>query len=85
MHHLCGVFVGSMMAATAGGNVSAGTYSINGDSAWQSLGSAAGLAWRASSSNGSVAVPATVPGQIHLDLQAAGIIDDTYYRCVRRP
>ena len=51
-----------------------------GDGGWQSLTSASGLSWRAVSSNGSVAVDASVPGQIHLDLQAAGVIGDTYFR-----
>ena len=55
-------------------------YSVVGDGGWQSLTSAAGLSWRAVSSNGSVAVDANVPGQIHLDLQAAGVIGDTYFR-----
>ena len=68
------------MVTAAGSDLSAGTYSMVGDSGWQSLGSATGLPWRAVSSNGSVVVPATVPGQIHLDLQAAGVINDTYYR-----
>jgi hypothetical protein len=31
-------------------------------------------AWQATNANGSVVVPATVPGQIHLDLLRAGII-----------
>ena len=80
MSYLCSAFVGCMMAAAIAGDLSAGTYSMVGDSGWQSLTSNAGLSWRAVSSNGSVAVPATVPGQIHLDLHAAGVIGDTYYR-----
>ena len=82
MSRLCGgAFLGCMMmAAAAGGDQSAGSYSVVGDGGWQPLTSAAGLSWRAVSSNGSVAVPATVPGQIHLDLQAAGVIEDTSFR-----
>ena len=37
-----------------------------------------GGAWLATSSNGSVVVPAVVPGQIHLDLYRAGVIGDPY-------
>ena len=36
--------------------------------------------WEAISTNGSVRVPSTVPGQIHLDLERAGVIGDTYFR-----
>ena len=62
------------------GSAVPGNYAMVGDGGWQPLDSAAGLRWRAISSNGSVAVKATVPGQIHLDLQAAGVIGDNYFR-----
>ncbi|KAK0531353.1 hypothetical protein OC842_003646 [Tilletia horrida] len=38
--------------------------------------SAAGLSWTLTSSNGSVSVPAKFPSVVHLDLLAAGVIDD---------
>lgn len=37
-------------------------------------------AWELRQANGEITCPATVPGCVHLDLQAAGIIDDPYYR-----
>jgi beta-galactosidase/beta-glucuronidase len=51
---------------------------VIGDGGWQSLDSSPTNHWVATSFNGSVAVNATVPGQIHLDLQAAGVIGDMY-------
>lgn len=42
--------------------------------------SAEGLAWHVTNGNGSVSVPATVPGHVHTDLLAAGMIDDPYAR-----
>ena len=50
------------------------------DGGRQSLTSSAANRWRATSRNGSVSVPATVPGQIQLDLHRAGVIGDTYAR-----
>lgn len=45
------------------------------DCASQDLG---GAMWTVTNVNGSVAIPATVPGQVHLDLLRAGIIRDPY-------
>ena len=39
-----------------------------------------GSDWRVSNANGSLTVSAHVPGVVHLDLLAAGVIDDPYYR-----
>ncbi|TPX41019.1 hypothetical protein SeLEV6574_g06287 [Synchytrium endobioticum] len=39
-----------------------------------------GTSWTASNRNGSIAVPAEVPGEIHTDLMRARIIDDPYVR-----
>eukprot|EP00762_Andalucia_godoyi_P001181 ANDGO_02038.mRNA.1 Beta-mannosidase A len=39
-----------------------------------------GSSWTVTSSNGSVQVPATVPGVVHTDLLAAGVIGDPYFR-----
>ena len=36
--------------------------------------------WRVRNSNGSVRTGASVPGHVHLDLLAAGLIEDPYYR-----
>ena len=55
-----------------------GPFSLVGDGGWQSLDSSGSNHWVATSYNGSVEVNATVPGQIHLDLQAAGIMPETY-------
>ena len=52
-------------------------YSLVADGGWQSLTSPS-VSWRAYSSNRSVIVPSTVPGQIHLDLERAGVIGNTY-------
>ena len=60
--------------------VAAGGYELLGDGGLQQLGSSAGNKWRVTSSNGSVAVAATVPGQVQLDLQTAGMIGPTYDR-----
>lgn len=44
-----------------------------------SLNSAAGVAsWTVSNANGSIAAPAVVPGQVHLDLLTAGLIGEPY-------
>ena len=55
-------------------------YAVVADGGFQSLVSSAANRWVATSSNGSVRVPATVPGQIQLDLRRAGVIGDTYRR-----
>ena len=39
-----------------------------------------GYDWSVCNVNGSIVVPATVPGVIHLDLLRAGLIDEPYYR-----
>ena len=52
-------------------------YFLVGDGGWQSLTSSS-VSWHTYSSNGSIVVPATVPGQIHLDLERAGVIGNTY-------
>ena len=39
-----------------------------------------GTDWRVSNTNGSLSVAARVPGVVHLDLLAAGVIGDPYYR-----
>jgi beta-mannosidase len=39
-----------------------------------------GSDWTLRNSNGSISVPATVPGVVHLDLIAAAVIGDPYYR-----
>ena len=44
---------------------------VQGDCGWLDL---TGAQWAAVSSNGSLRVPAVVPGQIHLDLLRAGVI-----------
>ena len=36
--------------------------------------------WTLRNANGSIAVPASVPGVVHLDLLQAGIIPEPYYR-----
>jgi beta-mannosidase len=36
--------------------------------------------WQANNANGSISIGATVPGQIHTDLMAAGKIGDPYFR-----
>lgn len=35
--------------------------------------------WKATNSNGSIHIPATVPGMIQMDLFGAGVINDPYY------
>ena len=42
--------------------------------------SLSGADWRVFNTNGSVSVAARVPGVVHLDLLAAGVIGDPYYR-----
>lgn len=44
----------------------------------QSLGTADGVAWTLSNANGSLTVPAGVPGSAHTDLLAAGAIPEPY-------
>ena len=66
-----------MLSAVIATETSDDQYFLVGDGGWQSLTSSS-LSWHAYSSNGSVAVPATVPGQIHLDLERAGVIGNTY-------
>ena len=39
-----------------------------------------GSDWMVHNVNGSISVPATVPGQVHLDLLRAGLISEPYYR-----
>ena len=39
-----------------------------------------GSDWHVTNTNGSISIPATVPGVIHLDLLNAHLIDDPYYR-----
>ena len=39
-----------------------------------------GSDWRVTNTNGSISIPATVPGVVHLDLLRAGLISDPYYR-----
>jgi beta-mannosidase len=39
-----------------------------------------GAEWHVTNGNGSVAAKASVPGHVHLDLLAAGLIKDPYYR-----
>ena len=56
-----------------------GRYSLIGDAGWQPL-TSEHSPWMAESSNGSVQVPAVIPGQIHLDFERAGVIGDTYFR-----
>jgi beta-mannosidase len=46
----------------------------------QGLTGGTGPAWHVVNGNGSVRAPATVPGHVHLDLLAAGLIKDPYYR-----
>ena len=46
----------------------------------QELTGSAGPAWHVANGNGSVRASATVPGHVHLDLLAAGLIKDPYYR-----
>ena len=48
------------------------------DCFFQDLGDTSGAAWTVLSSNRSVAVAASVPGQVHLDLMRAGLIGDPY-------
>eukprot|EP01043_Picozoa_sp_COSAG02_P012539 COSAG02_NODE_484_length_21389_cov_9.202583_8_plen_778_part_00 len=55
-----------------------GQYGVVGDGPRQSLCSTAHNRWSVTSANGSVVVSATVPGQIHFDLERAGVINDTY-------
>ena len=42
--------------------------------------SISGPGWTLSNANGSISVPASVPGDAHAALAAAGIIADIYYR-----
>jgi hypothetical protein len=42
--------------------------------------SLSGPGWTLSNANGSISVPASVPGDAHAALAAAGIIADIYYR-----
>lgn len=42
------------------------------------LGSAAGIHWTVTNGSTMQAVTATIPGQIHTDLHAAGVIDEPY-------
>jgi hypothetical protein len=53
-------------------------YMVSGDGGRQSLSSSATNSWSLTSFNGSVTTPATVPGQVHLDLERAGVINSTY-------
>ena len=39
-----------------------------------------GSGWTLTNTNGSIHIPATVPGVVHLDLLASHLINDTYYR-----
>ena len=39
-----------------------------------------GTAWRVCNANGSLSLPARVPGVVHLDLLSAGLIGDSYAR-----
>jgi hypothetical protein len=55
-------------------------YAVMADGGYQTLSSSDVNHWVATSSNGTVSVPATVPGQIQLDLRRAGLIEDTYKR-----
>ena len=55
-------------------------FAVAADGGHQSLTSSDANRWVATSRNGSVSVPATVPGQIQLDLRRAGLIEDTYAR-----
>jgi beta-mannosidase len=64
-------------AATVAGHFS---HAIVADGGYQPLTSSAINHWSVTSSNSSISVPATVPGQIQLDLQRASIIGDTYAR-----
>ena len=48
--------------------------SMASDCFFQDLGDASGAAWTVLSANRSVAVAASVPGQVHLDLMRAGLI-----------
>ncbi|XP_003737413.1 beta-mannosidase [Galendromus occidentalis] len=42
--------------------------------------SLSGPSWKVSNTNGSISIPAKVPGGVYSDLQRAGIISDPYYR-----
>ena len=42
-----------------------------------------GAMWELSNANGSIVVPAEVPGVVHLDLLRAGRVPEPYYRSVR--
>ena len=55
-------------------------FAVTSDGGYQSLVSSTVNRWVATSLNGSVSVPAVVPGQIQLDLRRAGVIEDTYKR-----
>ena len=66
-----------ILSAFVAARIPADQYSLIADGGWQSLTSSS-VSWRAHSSNGSIVVPATVPGQIHLDLERAGVIGNTY-------
>ena len=55
------------------------SYAVVGDGGFQSLNSGSNAVnWVASSANKSISAPANIPGQIHLDLERAGIIQNTY-------
>eukprot|EP01052_Picozoa_sp_SAG31_P042592 SAG31_NODE_6814_length_1880_cov_1.220663_2_plen_171_part_00 len=58
--------------------LSALDFGVVGDGPRQSLCSAAHNRWTATSANGSITVAATIPGQIHFDLERAGVINNTY-------
>lgn len=44
-----------------------------------------GNQWTLTNGNGSITVPASVPGQVHLDLWAAQKIEDPYIKYVALP
>ena len=86
------VLTASHAVQLAAGPTSFPSYAVLGDGGFQSLGSvapstkpeacASGTQWIAFSKNKSISTKASVPGQIHLDLEKAGIIGNTYvYVC----
>ena len=65
----------SPLAAAPSGTGSSRTLSLGG-----STKSPGGSPWTLCNANGSISVPATVPGVVHLDLLRAGKIAEPYYR-----
>ena len=72
------IAIAAVAAAVFAPCASAQAPSMASDCFFQDLGDTSGAAWTVLSSNRSVAVAASVPGQVHLDLMRAGLIGDPY-------